>query len=240
MAILIKLLPALAVAAWLYWILTAGKRMSASLRRNSTPLSDWRLIDAAQSYAKALESPPFEIRVFDMAQVNAVALPTGEIYLSSALRDKYIAGEASADEVAAVIGHEIGHVALGHVQRRVETGRAQMAMLALIGFIVGRALFGWWALLAALGLGMINGRSAQRDEFEADAFAAQIMMRTGRDPAAAISMLRKVERWGGTPPDQPIPLRWMLTHPPIAERVAYLEQVIAAGPPADDPRPALA
>lgn len=228
---LLKILPLLLLAFWIYWNLTAQSRLSKTLRRNSGPLQDWPLVEQVQKFSRALGGKPFEVRIFDFEPVNALALPDGGVYISKGLYDKYLSGGANRDEVAAVIAHEIGHVALGHGQRRVEVGRAQMALLAVLGFLLGRLLFGWIGLLAWLGVSIWNGRSAQRHEFEADAFAAQLLMRVGVDPTATITMLRKVEQWGGGAPDQPIPLRWMMTHPPISERVAWLDQVIAAGLP---------
>ena len=231
MALLLKFLPDLLIVGWIYWQLTAHTRMSRSLRRNSAPLQDWRLIERIQSFSSIMESRPFEVRIFDFDQVNALALPDGGVYISRGLYEKYLQGEASRDEVAAVIAHEIGHVALGHGQRRVEVGRAQMALLAMIGFLFGRLLFGWIGILASLGIGVFNSQTSRRQEFEADGFAAQLLMRAGVDPRSTISMLQKVDAWGGSAPDQPIPFRWFMTHPPIRERVAWLERVIDAGLP---------
>ncbi|MEM9725942.1 MAG: M48 family metalloprotease [Pseudomonadota bacterium] len=228
---LMKLLPALLFIAWLWWTLTANTRTEKRLRGMSKPLTDWQLLEVIQRFSKELETKPFDVKVLDLEPVNAVALASGEVYLWRGLHDKYLSGEVSKEEVAAVIAHEIGHVALGHARRRVVTGRAQIAVLALIGLVAGRLLFGWWTLLAALGLSIANAQSSQKDEFEADAFAAQLMMRSGMDPNASIAMLRKVERWGGPVQDQPAPLRWMASHPPIDERVASLQRVIAAGAP---------
>lgn len=226
---LLKILPILFAIGWLYWHLTAQSRLSASLRRNSAPLDDWALIEKIQAFSKALESKPFEVRILDFEPINALALPDGGVYVSRGLYDKYLFGAASRDELAAVIAHEIGHVALGHGQRRVEVGRAQLAIVAVVGFLFGRLLFGWIGLLAWLGISAFNSRAAQRQEFEADAFAAQLLMRAGVDPRATISMLNKVRDWGGAAPDQPAPFRWFTTHPPLEERIAWLEQVIAAG-----------
>ncbi|MEL6978575.1 MAG: M48 family metalloprotease [Pseudomonadota bacterium] len=230
MAIALKLLPAILVIAWLYWTLTAHRRTARQLRAKSEPLGDWRLMETAQRFAQTLGSGPFEVRIFELEQPNALALSTGEIYLSSGLYKAYLGGKAEREEAAAVIAHEIGHVALGHAQRRIETSRAQIAVFAVLGFLIGRALFGWWALLASVGLAAVNGRAAQRDEFEADAFAAQLMARAGYDPRATITMLEKVRDWGGGASDIPAPMRWFTTHPPVEERIAWLEQVIAAGP----------
>ena len=128
MAILIKLLPAILLIAWLWWTFTAPSRLANSLRQRSEPLGDWRLLEVIQGFARTLESRPFDVKVLDLEPVNAVALPTGEIYVWRGLYEKYLSGAASRDEVAAVIAHEIGHVALGHAQRRVETSRAQIAV----------------------------------------------------------------------------------------------------------------
>lgn len=238
MAMLLKFLPVILLALWVWWLLTAHRRLEKSLRAMSQPLNDPAVQSQLLEFSTALGAKPFDVKILDLEQINAIALPSGEIYIWRGLYDRYRSGLVTHDELAAVLAHEIGHVALGHARRRVEISRAQITMLALIGFLFGRLLFGWWALLAWLGLSVLNGQTAQKQEFEADAFAAQLLMRTGVNPRMSISILRKVDMWGGSPPDQPIPIRWIMTHPSIDDRIAWLEQVIAAGVPAkDDPTP---
>lgn len=230
MTLLLKLLP-FAVAAFVIWrMLTARGRTTRALMERSRPLQDWSILEAVDVFARKLETPPFQVRILEMDQVNGVALPGGEIFISSGLYDRYLAGAVTRDEVASVIAHEIGHVALGHHQRRLTVWRSETAALAALGFILGRAIFGWAGLLAALGLGAFRNKLTQRDEFEADAFAAQLMMRSDLEANAVVRLLEKLHDWSGGRTPGPA-FQWLSSHPPIPARIARARQVIDAGLP---------
>ena len=234
-SLLIKLLPLLFVAFLIWRALTATQRTTNALLRNSKPLHDWQILEAVQRFAKRLEVHEFQVRILDMDQVNGVALPGGEIFISRGLYEKYLSNEVSRDEIAAVIAHEIGHIALGHHGRRIAAWRRETAALMVLGALVSRVLFSWVGLLALLGLNIYRNRLTQRDEFEADAFSAQLMMHSGIDPNAIVTLLSKLDKWIGGTPGRDNPLSWLISHPPITERVARVRAVIAAGLPQSEP-----
>ena len=226
---MIKLLPYLAFLALglLLWrMATATERVKISLMRNSKPLSDWELLEPVRDFSRALEVDNFQVRILDMDEVNGVALPGGEIFISRGLYEKFLTGEVGRDEVAAVIAHEIGHVALGHHKRRLRAWGTETAALAVLWFLMSRLMLGWAGLLAVLGLSVMRSQMSQQDEYEADLFSVQLMAQAGSDPAATIRLLSKLDKWTGG--GQALgPMKWLMSHPPIAERVERLEAALA-------------
>lgn len=231
MAIFLKLLPAILLIALLVFMMTASQRAIRSMRRESKPLGDWSLVERVKLFQDTLGVGRFELRLLPMEQVNALALPNGDIYLSSGLYNQYLAGRLDREEVSAIIAHEMGHVALGHHRRRLDAWRIETAALtAVLVFLAGRALLGWVGLLSVLGLRLIRARMSREDEFEADAFGAQMMMRAGLDPNPTRSALKKADQWSMASGLRG-PVRWLLSHPSLEERLERLDAVIAAGVP---------
>lgn len=229
MAIFLKLLPAILLIGALVFMATASKRAISAMRRSSKSLGDWSLVERVKLFEKTLGVGRFELRLLDMDQVNALALPNGDIYLSSGLYNQYLAGRLSRDEVSAIIAHEMGHVALGHHQRRLDAWRIETAALAaIVVFLAGRAFFGWIGLLSILGLRLARARLSRQDEFESDAFAAQMMMRAGLNPEATLTALNKADQWSAAK-GLSGPVRWLLSHPTLEERIDNLHAVISAG-----------
>lgn len=225
----LKLLPLIALAVAFIWMATASSRLQRSLKRDSKLLDDWTILERARAFAKALDVPGFEVRVLEMDAINGLALPDGTVFISRGLYQRHLAGDVSADAVAGVIAHEIGHVALGHHKQRIASWRVETAVLLGLFLLFARLMFSWVGLLAALGLNVMRNRMTQRDEFEADAFAAQLMMRANVNPNAMISLLKTLDRENQALREVP---RWLLSHPPISERIDRLREVIDAGVPA--------
>lgn len=227
MAVLLKFLPLALAVGWLFWVFTADSRTARSFRRNSGPLTDWAILERIQQFERALDVRGLQVRILETPAINAVAVSTGEVYITRGLYDSYLAGGLRRSEVMAVIAHEIGHVALGHVQRRMDQMRVETAGLAAAGFLLGRVLAPWLSLLAMIAV-VFRSRMSRRDEFEADAFGAQLLARAEQDPRALIRALQKTEKMvspaGGASRRQPI--RWLASHPATEDRVGALEQVI--------------
>lgn len=241
MTLLIKILPFLALGLFIWRAATATERTTRALIRNSKPLDDWQIIAMVRSFADKLEAPGFDVRVLNMAQVNGVALPGGQIFISQGLYDKFLGGEISKDEVAAVIAHEIGHVALGHHKRRLRAWRTETAALAVLWFLLSRMMLGWVGLVAVLGLNLWRNRLSQADEFEADAFSAQLMAHAGNDPEAIITLLQRLQGWSGAAAAA-ASFPWLFSHPPIPDRIGAIRRHLAedrrigaeSAPPSED------
>lgn len=127
----------------------------------------------------------YRFTVVDSPQINAFALPGGYIYITRGLL-AYLNSEA---EMAAVLGHEIGHVTARHGVRQVS-----MAQAANIGYQIGAILLPELRTQAAqnlfnvLGSALISGYGRD-NELEADRLGAEYLARVGYDPQAMIQVI---------------------------------------------------
>jgi predicted Zn-dependent protease len=138
---------------------------------------------AAVSHRPALA---YEFRVANTSTINAYALPGGPIAIHRGL---LIALQNEA-QLAAVLGHEIGHVAARHSVRAVT--RSALANLGLLGLGLAAASVGIDPSTAMV-FGQIPGalvltHFTREDEREADRLGIQYMVRAGYDPAGAVQL----------------------------------------------------
>ena len=199
-------------------------QMKQTLDKKALPLDDPTLSAAIARLGEAAGLPGLRAQLFDMPVVNGLATPDGRILLTTALYDKYRLGALKAEEVASVVAHEIGHVALGHHQRRMidYTGQnaARMVLMVLLNRflpIIGIFIANWLGNLLLAGL-------SRRDEFEADRYATALMIRSGFGHAPQIAMFRKLMRMVPGPQGP----AWMLSHPDVEDRVRAIEANAAA------------
>lgn len=127
----------------------------------------------------------YRFTVLDSPEVNAFALPGGYIYITRGLL-AYLNSEA---ELAAVLGHEIGHVTARHAVRQYTTATA-----ARIGYTIGRLFIPELAnqnvanLFNVLGTAMVRGYGRQH-ELEADGLGAEYVALSGYHPQAILEVL---------------------------------------------------
>jgi len=125
----------------------------------------------------------YRFTVLDSEQVNAFALPGGYIYITRGLL-AYINSEA---ELAAVLGHEIGHVTARHGARQQSAATLTNILGAVIGARTGSS--------AAQNVGNLLGSALVRGygrehELEADKLGAEYLARSDYDPDAMIDVIR--------------------------------------------------
>lgn len=128
----------------------------------------------------------YRFTVLDSKEVNAFALPGGYIYITRGLL-AYLNSEA---ELAAVLGHEIGHVTARHAVQQYSA--AQMANFgALLGaiFVPGLGTQAGQALAQVGGTAILRGYGREH-ELEADRLGAEYIARTGYDPREILAVLR--------------------------------------------------
>ena len=213
--LVLAILYALAMYRFSVW------RTLKTLDRLSHPLDEPAITRLTDRMAVALDLPRIAVRVYAVDPVNGLAAPDGRIFLTRGFVQKYRDGQVTAEEIASVIAHELGHVALGHTRRRMIDFTGQNAVFVLLSALLNRFLpfIGVWianALTTALA-----ARLSRRDENEADAYASALLVKAGIGTAPQKSLFRKLEALTGAP-GAGVPA-WLLSHPRTAERIAAIE-----------------
>lgn len=201
--------------------LASARATSARLLADARPLEDRGIAAMAARIASALDLPHLVVRVHDAPMVNGFAAPDGNIYLTRGFIDHYRAGRVTDAELASVIAHELGHVALGHTRRRMIDFTGQSALVILIGTILGRFIpfVGFW--IADFLLGLFAARLSRRDEYEADEYAAAVLTRAGIGTGPQKSLFRKLGHLSGNIGAE-IP-DWLRSHPRVEDRISAIE-----------------
>lgn len=153
---------------------------------------------------------PLNVSVVRSAVPNAVAMPGGRILLFSPL----IRDAETAEEVAGVLAHEIGHVQEAHPTR--EAIRASAAT-ATIGLIFGD--FAGASVIVFAGDRLINTSYSREAEHDADHFAINRLKDVGLSP---IELSNFMHRLGEEVGDDSLFDGWFATHPGFAERTEIL------------------
>jgi len=148
-------------------------------------------------------------------------VPDGRIFLTRGFYEKFRQGEISAEEMASVIAHELGHVALGHTRRRMIDFSAQNALRTALALIIGRILPGLGPMLARAITGLVTARLSRADEYEADAYASALMAKAGFGTGPQKALFRKLETLTGSGAGA-LPA-WFMSHPKTTERIAAIE-----------------
>lgn len=217
MRYLIFVLPILyALAMWHF----SSWRLRRELDAKSTELADPALKPVTDKLAKALDIPRVRVFVYEIPQINGLAAPDGRIFITRGFLQKFRSGEVTGEEIASVIAHEMGHVALGHSRRRMIDFSGQNALRMLLMGILGRFIpvIGPW--LANTLLSLLAAKLSRRDEYEADAYATALLLKAGIGADPQISLFQKLERLSGGHANQ-IPA-WLLSHPKAEERIAAI------------------
>lgn len=152
----------------------------------------------------------------DPKVVNAFALPGGQVFITEALyRDLETEGQ-----LAGVLGHEIGHVIERHGNKRMAQQTLFQGLAAAGGVAGGTAESARMSQMIAQVVSMKYGRD---DELASDRWGVKLTAMAGYDPRAMIGLMKVLDRasQGNAPPEM------LSTHPKPANRVAYIEEVIA-------------
>jgi predicted Zn-dependent protease len=155
---------------------------------------------------------PLRTNVVRRDEANALALPGGRVYVFQGL----IAKADSADEVAGVIAHEIGHVAHRDGTKAVLEGGG---LSFLFGMLLGDFVGGGAVVFAAKSV--LQSSYTRETETAADTYGTDLMNKAGGDAHGLATMLDKV---GGAPEPG---MKILLDHPETKARVAAIKKAAA-------------
>jgi predicted Zn-dependent protease len=173
-----------------------------------------RVVEAA-----GLGGRPWDYAVFEDAAPNAFVLPGGHVGVTSGLL-KIVDND---DQLAAVIGHEAGHVVAHHAAERQSQNLTSSLVLGVLGVAAGgdagRAISSYGGGAAKYGLLLPFSR---KQELEADRLGVDFMQRAGYRPREAVVLWLNMKIQGG--PGSP---EFASTHPSDASRIAALQAYIS-------------
>jgi|TARA_R100000322_G_scaffold149059_2_gene105882 predicted Zn-dependent protease len=164
----------------------------------------------------------WQIELFSGSEANAFALPGNRIGVFEGL----LQITENRAQLAAIIGHEIGHVKADHSQERISAALAKEHGINIVSRLMqlGEVEFAE-EMAAALGLGLEFGvllPYSRRHELEADAYGVDAMRAAGYDPKEAVKLWRNMDSAlsNRTP-------EILATHPAPASRIEQIEEMIA-------------
>ncbi len=161
----------------------------------------------------------WEVVVFEDSSPNAFALPGNKIGVHTGM----ILLLENQDQLAAVIGHEVGHVLAKHSNERASQDMAVSQGLDMVQAIANPQSTMGQAAMGVLGLGAEYGilkPYSRTQESEADIIGIDLMAKAGFDPSQSINLWQRMEQ--ATKGQQPV--EFMSTHPAHATRIQDLQQ----------------
>ena len=200
-------------------------RTNRELASQSNELVDPQLGALTNRMADALELEKIHVHLYEIDPVNGLAAPDGKIYITRGFYRKFTNGEVTAAELASVVAHELGHVALGHSRRRMIDFSGQNALRTALAMILSRFIPGIGGWIANFLTTMLAARLSRGDEYEADEYAAALLIKSGIGTVPQISLLSKLEALtktghGAAP-------AWLMSHPKTPDRIAAIEKIEA-------------
>jgi predicted Zn-dependent protease len=205
-----------------------GRESDVEVRKEMGLYNDARLAQyiegVGQRLAHASHRPalPWHFTVVDTPAVNAFALPGGYIYITRGilpfLRDE--------SELAAVLGHEVGHVDARHSAAAYSKQVLAGGGLAALGVFVPQTRPFQQAF--GVGFGLLFLKNSRENELEADHLGVGYASTSGWDPGGMpglLGTLARMEDASGSSRGVP---NWALTHPQAEDRVVRVQETVAA------------
>ncbi|MCC1481714.1 M48 family metallopeptidase [Roseibaca sp. Y0-43] len=219
---MLKLSPfLLAIGYALVMYLFSSWRTKRELDAHSSELADPKLKKLTDHFAGAVGVPAIKVHIYEIEPVNGLAAPDGRIFITRGFYNKYRAGEVTAEEMASVIAHELGHVALGHTRKRMIDFSGTNAIRMALAAILGRFLPGLGVAIANALTSLLASKLSRNDEYEADAYASALMVKAGIGTEPQKSLFRKLNALTGVGGGMPA---WMMSHPSTDDRIRAIEE----------------
>ena len=159
--------------------------------------------------------------IINSHQVNAFALPGGFIYVNRGL----IEATSRADELAGVLGHEIGHVIQRHSVEQMQNQKKVGAVAEIACSLTNLCESQLGQAAINIGGTAVIARYSRADELEADSEAVENVLRVNIDPEGIPSLFEVLMQQRRTEPT--IVDEWFSTHPLEESRIDHSRSLIA-------------
>ena len=181
-----------------------------------------------QQLPQQWRSLQWETALFEDKEPNAFALPGGKVGVNTGI----FTVAKNQDQLAAVLGHEIGHVIARHHEERITRQMGTETGLSILGALAG-AKYGQTGANAVSQFGSLGAQglillpNSRTQESEADVVGQQLMAQAGFNPEQAVGLWQNMIAAGGSRPPQ-----WLSTHPDPQSRIKELGNRAASLMPA--------
>jgi len=197
--------------------IAAGRKENAQIDASSIVLHDpflsaWvNRIGGALAKVRVRTDINYTFTVLDDPSINAFAIKGGFVHVNIGLLNFV----SSDDDLAAALGHEMGHVELHHVTKG-ESANAVIGILEGIISILSLPA----AVLTSIGGELMTEKYSRAQELQADHYGVSIMSKAGFDPHAAVDVMRRLGLMDPGPESRAD--KAFLDHPNPSDRVAHL------------------
>ena len=159
----------------------------------------------------------YHFALLEWDEINAFALPGGYIYVSTEL----LTLAKSDDELASVLGHEIGHVVAKHAVKRLQAalGAAFLQALTTVGSRDPRLIQG-----AQIAINQLFLAHSRQDELQADTLSVRYLTRADFNPEAALAFMERMQERIRKEPIRPF--SYSRTHPHFDDRIRVVKQAV--------------
>lgn len=164
----------------------------------------------------------------DTQNINAFALPGGQIFITLGLLDK-LQTEA---QLAGVLSHEIGHVIERHTAQQMATSQFGQMLVVAVGSAIGGGAGGASdpTQIANMVNQIIQLKYSREDESQADEWGLKLMEKAGFDPYAMIEVMKILKAASGGKGGEGVPQIFQ-THPDPDLRIQQIQEYLKANPP---------
>ncbi len=166
---------------------------------------------------------PFEFHVIPQKEINAFALPGGEMFVNLGT----ITAAQNEAQLAGVMAHEMAHVYMQHSAKQMGKAQLTQGLAGILGAVLGSRGGALGSLAQAgvqMGAGMVMMKYSRSDETQADEVGAIILYKAGYNPQALADFFKTLEAEGGTGP------QFLSDHPNPGNREAAIQKEIQGWP----------
>ncbi len=169
---------------------------------------------------------PFAFHVVPQKEINAFALPGGQMFINIGT----ITAAKNEGELAGVMAHEMSHVYMQHSAKQASKGQTTSMIAGITSAVLGGVAGGPIGQLAQMGIQMgaqgLMMKYSRGDESQADAVGAVILYKSGYNPQSMADFFQTLGSQGGSAPPQ-----FLSSHPNPANRQQAIQKQIAQWPP---------
>jgi predicted Zn-dependent protease len=209
--------------------ITIGKQAQAEVRRQTPELTDATVAAYVRRIGSQLANHaggakyPYSFSVANYREINAFALPGGPVWVNRGA----IQAATNEAQLAAVLAHEVAHVAQRHSAEQLSKEMVTNLGLNLLGALLGNSGGAAAANIAAryVASGAFL-KFSRDDEREADRVGVQILARSGWDPRGMIELMQTIREQEKRDPSSVE--TFFSNHPSPTDRIALLQRAMPA------------